>query len=1246
MADNITDQLWYRGQELRKDGTIFLGFIVDAQDKTGARRFQVRIPALHGYCDLDDKNCESENVTKKAALPWAETLASDSAVSLITNNDPPSYHKGDFVLIKFKSYTNLTNPVIISRTTPPNPILGKKEKFSQVGPLITASLVKELGENKSVTQANNGCFDVVVAADERSSNGTNVQGADKCGEAGRIKDGFAANIADFMKIIQDTDGKVGSRFVSKYTGELFEITGYISSYVSNLAGIFRSGIGWIKAIITKYTRKAIDALVKAILQPVKGITKVVSDTLQKLLNMIACSFGDLDKFIENLLESLLNSLIDGALNAVFSCLDSLVDGILNEILSEALDLINTIMSSISAIAGLIGSFGDLIGEAINAILDFLGISCGGADNCTVSAQKSFIAKFNTPGEYGFPTGIKRALANGANSLNDISTAIDNNSTEARAAGDAAKAGVELGTSKVPEIGSPNSSLSNAVSTASTIIGDSIIGFCDNMLDEQNTTDSTTAAIVGSVDNTYDATYSVIVQGDVVDTGGTHTFAITRNNDLSAGVINFVAYLERGDTARVVGITPGLSTSGDLNKDVSLSSADYATDINNSGRLLPVAGNVIVSKKIEFAKGEKKKNITIKTNTNTPLSDTIDEVRYTVGIFRSSDDLNNINYPGKNLPNTSSVLNTNTARIKFIIPEVTVSGTTPNTPPTISTINLTYRSQDVSITAGSNAIFTITRTPVDSSYSRIKCQTINNSAESGVHFEGGEALIEFQPQQASATFAVKTTTISGLTNTAKQFNIKIVDETVPSGLTTNLGGSGLSTGTSIGSGITYTGTINYNVFTGVVPVCPPQLVITSPPPTCIIHPDIIPLSIGVIAKTTIAGYTLSYQWQRTYVPSSGWFDIGNGTFSTNIDVKETVFQQLDSATISGISVPISGWTTSVVSKPASTSYSGANTSTIVINPPSYLINDEEYYRCIITATPSVITSGTPILSGVTVPTYIGITSSGVFLTSVNCSPVTPSGGVVIVYSGTTPTPGGVTTTAAGLCVTPVFPIPAVPSGITPPTISGVTPPIVPPVIPVVPSGIRIIPVEDESDDTIPTIPVVVDPNGGVVSVPTPPNLPRYKYPPLIPIIGAGIGATARAELDSDGILTRIIVKNKGIGYSPSTTSKNLCGILESISITNVGGFYESSPTVYVDGDSSIAFAAIENSRVVQIRITNPQNKVYTTIPRIDIIGGDGLGASGIAVLKYVDCATIADEYLNIVDKYNTKTIGTTRIVDCP
>jgi hypothetical protein len=1274
MADNIIDQVYYKAQDLRKPGQLFLGFIVDCRDKTSGNRWRIRIPSIHGYCDAEGKNCESDQVTKDEALPFASAIPREGSTSGVVANANQNYHAGDWVLVRFKNPETLTNPEIVSRTTSVNPIFGKKEKFSPMAQYVVGPLLKEVGDNKGVLHSDNGCFSIATEGSKKSVNGITTQDADKCGQAAKIKDGFAANIADFLKIIQDTDGKIGSKFIDKYTGELFEVLGYITKYTSQITALFRSAIGWIKAIITKYARKAIDKLVALIMRPIKGVTKIVDETIEKILEQIGCSFGNLESLISNLIESLLNSLLDSALNAAFSCLDTLVDGILNEILGEVLTLVDSIISSISAIAGLIGGFGDLFGEAINAILDFLGISCGGAGDCTVSGQKSFIAKVNTPGEYGVPSSIIRTLNTGLSGIDNLTNEIESSTAAAEAAGESAAKGIELGTSPIPNITTDNAALTSAFATAEQLLGDSVssvFDFCNNVSNGETSTGAdtspdgqsggtgtgtntpstppgsglpTTAVIVGSPVTKYDSKYMITTVGSYVQTGGTQEFEITRDNDATAGIINFVVYLENTDTARVAGITTGINAGGDLTKDIKLSAADFATDTDNPTRVMPIEGNIVVSKEVIFASGEKRKTVSIKTNVNTPPTTTTTEVNYTVGVYRNSKDLDEQRYPGKNLPNTSSVLNTVKGIIKFNVSNCIPSGTVPSLPPTITVTSLEYKSQDKSATAGNPVVFTITRTPVDTAFSRIKVKTIDGTAKSGTNFSGGEALIEFRPFQASANFSVPTITISGAPTSSLDFNILLVDDTIPSGLTTNLGGVSTPQGLRVGSGVTYKGTINYGVNNSVVPLCIPEIVFTAEPPRCIIQPDVVPLSIGLIAKTTVPGYTLSYQWQRTYSPTSGWTNVTNGSRSQSVRVQETTYSQLDSVTISGVNVPISGWTTSIVSRTGTVTYAGATTATLTLDPISYLLNDEEYYRCVVTASPAVISSGTPTLSKTTESTYVGVTSSGVYLTSVNCGPTAFSGGTVIVYSGTAPSVGSGVPVGAVPCFTPSLPIPPTTSGtpvvVTPPTtVSGVT-------LPTNPDGPRIVPVPVPTPPPFPTIEPVVDDDGGVVSIPVPSGLPPFRFPPLIPIVGAGVGATARAQLDDDGFISSVVIKSKGIGYTP-TGLGNLCGILSEIQITNVGAFYEFSPTVYIDDDPDIAVAAIDqNGRIAEIRITNPKDKVYTTIPRIEIIGGSGFGAAALAVLKYVDCATVSDQYLNIVNKYNTRTIGTARIVDCP
>ena len=102
---------------------------------------------------------------------------------------------------------------------------------------------------------------------------------------------------------------------------------------------------------------------------------------------------------------------------------------------------------------------------------------------------------------------------------------------------------------------------------------------------------------------------------------------------------------------------------------------------------------------------------------------------------------------------------------------------------------------------------------------------------------------------------------------------------------------------------------------------------------------------------------------------------------------------------------------------------------------------------------------------------------------------------------------------------------------------------------------------------------------------------------------------------------------------------------SVIITNAGGYFESSPTVYVNNDPTIAVAAIQDGRLAEIRITNPQNKVYTTIPDIRI-QGDGFGGSARAVIRFVPCPDVSDEYLRIVNKYNDSKLGIVSVIDCP
>lgn len=1267
----------YTGEELTKAGTTMLGVVVSVKTKGAPGYYQVRLFAIHGYCDINEENCE-EDVVKKDALPWIATTQSDRANAAIRNNDVKQLTKGQFVLVRFDG-PNYTSPLIVSTYKLQHPALGNKESFNQSKPYIIAGLIKKAENGEiSANRAEGDCPAIVTDATKIQDNGTSTKAASKCGTGGGLSNNIGAVIGDFMKIIQDSDGKIGSKFVNGITGELFSITGYVQKYLASITSIIRNGIGWIKAIITKAVREGIDKLVKAIMVPIKGITSTINETLEKVLNMIFCSFGDIESMISNMIEGLLNTLVDSALNSIFGCLNTLVDGIMNEIMGEILGLMSNIIGVFESLAGIVGGFGDMFGMAINSILELLGISCGGSGSCSTAASNALVTAFNNPGEFGLTNGIKSGLNNGLSALDGVSGSIGKETSKLNSEAAEFAKGVDLGTANVPGVSTTNQALKNAFTTANNLAASkvaNVFDFCNNLSNGYDgstgspttptnpdisddgtanpiptdtiTPSTTTAVVVGSVDNKYDAVYKMTPVGTKVSTGGTQKVKIFRNNGEESGVIIFAVHLKSTDTARVVGITPGIVSGGDLTLGGSLEENQYATNPSGmSSPEFPMVGNVITSKKIYFPKNVKEVIVDIPTLKNNSPESGSTELTYTATIYRAVDDLDLNQYPYKNLPTTSSILHSSSLSIKFVQDEVPGPKPEPEViPPQLVFKDITYSISEISVTAGQPAQFKIIRAPLLAEETIIKCATSDGTAIDNVNYEGGLAEIKFKAGESTKIFSVNTIENAALVNQSLYFNVTFTDLQLPPGSSSNLGGTGSISGTSIGAGIVKKATINYTPVQTPSPVCPAEILITEPPVTCLVQEVNFPLELGFIAKSSVPGYVLSYEWQRTYDPSTTWTTVTNGTRNELIDELVTTFGPSDVTFVdgNGVSVTLDGWETESVQQSASIAYTGATTNELSVAVPSYLINDEEYYRCIITATPTTPSIFTPTLTKTTENIYIGMTKTGVYLSSVNCAP-----------PGTLADGDPITYDSAPKPLTPVLSDAAQCEVITP---NPVTIPDViiddpaddpadvdPPSDPTNPTTPFIVPVIDE-ELPVPVTPVVIDPGGGVVSVPIPGNLPNYKYPPLIPISGLGVGAVAKADIDENGKLINILIKSKGFGYPPSSFDQ--CGIITSIEVTNAGGFYESSPTVFVNDDSTIAVAAIdENGRLAEIRITNPQSIVYDRIPSIFIQGGSGLGGSAIAVIQYVPCDQVAERYLNVVNKYNESTLGIVNVVDCP
>lgn len=169
------------------------------------------------------------------------------------------------------------------------------------------------------------------------------------------------------------------------------------------------------------------------------------------------------------------------------------------------------------------------------------------------------------------------------------------------------------------------------------------------------------------------------------------------------------------------------------------------------------------------------------------------------------------------------------------------------------------------------------------------------------------------------------------------------------------------------------------------------------------------------------------------------------------------------------------------------------------------------------------------------------------------------------------------------------------------------------------------------------PAQVDASGKILSIDICDVGDPYLDPPTVVISGSGFGAAAVAELDDDGYIAKVNILRPGLGYQENDNG-NRC-ILTNIIPISVGFNFTSVPTVYIDGDSSVARAKINgNGQVIGFEIID-KTRVYTTYPTVEIFG-EGTGATAIAKIDCYPDETIAD----IKRDAGVKQTGS--YIDCP
>ena len=87
----------------------------------------------------------------------------------------------------------------------------------------------------------------------------------------------------------------------------------------------------------------------------------------------------------------------------------------------------------------------------------------------------------------------------------------------------------------------------------------------------------------------------------------------------------------------------------------------------------------------------------------------------------------------------------------------------------------------------------------------------------------------------------------------------------------------------------------------------------------------------------------------------------------------------------------------------------------------------------------------------------------------------------------------------------------------------------------------------------------------------------------------------------------------------------------------GRDYKTPPTVYLNGDPTIAEAVVENGQVISVRIKN-REVTFDRYPEVLILGGGGYGATFLPSFSCLEPAARVE--------LGSAKVGTGSYIDCP
>jgi len=237
---------------------------------------------------------------------------------------------------------------------------------------------------------------------------TNPTGSQNCVTIANPKCGTESNfgkqvqniIGDMLAANQASGGQLGSFYVSKINGFLYDKVSIARHHIGRITKLVRSLMGRAQSEIIRNLREGIKNLVNSFLG-IQGalqlkeqvpkdpkLTKAsigkkgrLLDGVQKVLDQIMKALGCSIENITDMLARFLTNLLFDFIMEVFSpaacAVINLVEGIVNKILELLEGLISSVLGPLQAILGILASPLNMIGGAIGKVMSFLGISCSG-----------------------------------------------------------------------------------------------------------------------------------------------------------------------------------------------------------------------------------------------------------------------------------------------------------------------------------------------------------------------------------------------------------------------------------------------------------------------------------------------------------------------------------------------------------------------------------------------------------------------------------------------------------------------------------------------------------------------------------------------------------------------------------------------------------------------------------------------------------------------------------------------------